>query len=161
MNPDPGSDKLISMTPHGPATTHPGESLLVEAAVPGTGVSIVGVLLLDPEANRLRLRFRRDWDELFADPEDVEYFAALEQDLEARAGEAGPATMLRQLEDSLSNSVLVTDRERVLVEDWDKALARLYRKHVPAKVLPFRTHLRHVQCARRRGRLRRADGGRG
>ncbi len=129
------------MTPTGLAITHPGESLLVEAAVPGQPACVVGVLLLDPEANRLRLRFRRDWDELFTDPEDVEYFAALEQDLEARAGEAGAGEMLRQLEDSLSNSVLVTERERVVVEDWDKVLARLYRKHVQARVLPFRTHL--------------------
>jgi len=129
------------MTPSPLAVTHAGEYLLVEAAVPGEAPCVAGVLLLDPEANRLYLRFRRDWDQLLNDPEDVEYFTALERDLEERSAEHGAGALLRHLEDSLSNAVLVTDRESVLVEDWAKALGRLYRRHVQAKVLPFRTHL--------------------
>jgi SOS-response transcriptional repressor LexA len=125
----------------GLAATHAGEYLLIEAAPPGEPRSVVGVLLIDREMNRLHLRFRRDWEELFTDPENVEYFSAVEDDLEARGATLGAADLVREMEDSLSNAVLVTDRERVLVEDWDKALARLYRRHVQAKVLPFRTHL--------------------
>ncbi len=125
----------------GLAATHAGEYLLVEAAVPGETRSVAGVLLIDPETNQAHVRFRRDWEELFADPEDVEYFAALQDDLEARGAAIGAAELVRELEDSLSNSVLITDRERVVVEDWGKALARLYRRYVEPKVLPFRTHL--------------------
>ena len=118
-----------------------GECVLIEAALPGATACVVGVLLLDPKTGDLHLRFRRDWDELFADLEDVEYFGALEDDLTARAGAIGGRELLEELEDSASNSLLVTDRERVMVEDWSKALNRLYRKHVQPKILPFRTHL--------------------
>ena len=35
----------------------------------------------------------------------------------------------------------VTDREAVTVRDFDRTLNDLYRQHVPAEVMHFRTHL--------------------
>jgi phage repressor protein C with HTH and peptisase S24 domain len=118
-----------------------GSYLVVEASVPGATEAAAGVLLLDPESDRLHLRFRRDWDAVLSEGLDIETFQALEDDLRTRAEEVGGATVLAELEDSASNAILVTDRQNVLVEDWNKALNRLYRKHVPAKVLEFRTHV--------------------
>jgi SOS-response transcriptional repressor LexA len=122
-------------------STARGEFLLVEAAVPGMQPETIGVLLLDPEENTLYPRFRRDWTELFGDEEDVEFFAALEDDLRSKAIEFGGDALLRWLEDALSHGVRITDRETVLVADWDRSVARLYTLHVRPKVLPFRTHL--------------------
>jgi SOS-response transcriptional repressor LexA len=128
--------------PAAPAiATARGEFLLVEAAVEGMQPEIVGVLLLDPEQNALYPRFRRDWTELFRDDEDVEYFSALEDDLRAKAGELGADALLRWMEDTLSHGVRVSGRDTVLVQDWERSLARLYNRHVKPNVLPFRTHL--------------------
>jgi phage repressor protein C with HTH and peptisase S24 domain len=41
----------------------------------------------------------------------------------------------------LSGVLRISDREPVEVRDFDWTLNALYRQHVPAKVLPFRTHL--------------------
>jgi SOS-response transcriptional repressor LexA len=128
--------------PAAPAiATARGEFVLVEAAVAGMQPDIIGVLLLDPQQNTLYPRFRRDWTELFRDDEDVEYFSALEDDLRGKANELGAGSLLGWLEDTLSHGLRVTDREAVLVEDWNRSLARLYNRHVTPKVLPFRTHL--------------------
>src|SRR5512138_378010 len=125
--------------PAAPATaTARGEFLLVEAAVPGTPAETLGVLLLDPEQNTLYPRFRRDWDQFLGDEEDVEYFSALEYDLRAKASELGAGALLAWMEDTLSHGVRISDRESVLVEDWERSLTRLYHRHVSPKVLPFR-----------------------
>ncbi len=42
---------------------------------------------------------------------------------------------------NLSGAIRVTDREEVLVEDFRRALDRLYLKNVQSNVLEFRTHL--------------------
>ena len=44
-------------------------------------------------------------------------------------------------QESFSNTLRITDAESVMMEDLDRAVERLYQKHVRPKVLPFRTHL--------------------
>jgi SOS-response transcriptional repressor LexA len=128
--------------PAAPAiSTARGEYLLVEAAVAGMQSETVGVLLLDPQTNRLYARFRRDWTALFREEEDAEYFGALDDDMRVKANELGAAVLLGWLEDTLSHGLRVSGREPVLVDDWERSLTRLYQRHVTAKVLPFRTHL--------------------
>ena len=127
-------------------TLQPGEFSLLEAALPGRGVSPIGVLLFNPEADTLYVRLRRDWEALAA-PEDAEVLAELEDDLLAKASEGGGAAVLEYLENALSNSVRVTDREAVSVRDFDQKLSELYRRHVPAEVLRFRTHLPRYSLA--------------
>ena len=113
---------------------------LVEAHLPGRGGEPIGVLLHEPETDTLYLRLRRDWDEI-ADEEDAEVLRALADDLDRKAREMGASALLRQLEDTLSNAIRLSDRREVLAANPERALARLYRENVPSTVLPFRTHL--------------------
>ncbi len=121
-------------------TTQLGQYSVVQIAVPGSSPVNAGVLLLDPVNNQLHVRFRRDWDEI-ADGEDVEILEALAEDITAKAGEMGAAELLDWMEEHLSNTVQISDRERVLVDSFESTAARLYRQHVSPKVLSFRTHL--------------------
>lgn len=116
------------------------EFSLLEAALPGRGVETIGVLLLDPATDSLYVRLRRDWESLASD-EDAEVLAELEDDLLLQAREGGARTVLEHLESMLSQSLRITDREAVDVREFGKSLAELYRRHVPAGVLRFRTHL--------------------
>ena len=53
----------------------------------------------------------------------------------------GAAQFFRHLENTLSNTVAVTDRRDAIVDDFPRALNRLYRQHVQAEVQEFVTHL--------------------
>jgi len=112
----------------------------MQADLPGQGLVNLGVLLEDPQSNALHLRFRRDMDSL-VDEEDLEVLEGLSHDLARKSGELGAQKLFEYLEGTLSTSVRITDREQVSVEDFSRALDRLYRQHVPSKVLEFRTHL--------------------
>ena len=120
--------------------TQTGRYSIVGADVPGHGFLNLGVLLEDPQSDALHLRFRRDLDSLASD-QDLEVLDALAIDLAGKARELGAAKLLDALESTLSGTVRVTDREEVLVENFPRAVDRLYRKHVPSKVQEFRTHL--------------------
>jgi hypothetical protein len=113
---------------------------LIEAALPGRGVEPIGVLLLEPESDTLHLKLRRDWDAI-AGADDAEVLRALADDLGRKARELGAAALIGFFEDSLSNAIRLSDRREVLAAHPERTLARLYREHVPASVLPFRTHL--------------------
>ncbi|MGH9640254.1 MAG: S24 family peptidase [Bryobacteraceae bacterium] len=124
----------------------PGSYSLLECELPGGGVQTAGVLLFDPSTDTLHVRLRRDWEEIAAE-EDAEVLAELEDDLIARAQERGGAAVLEFLENNLSQSLRITDREVVSVRDFEKTLEGLYREHVPARVLRFRTHLPRYSLA--------------
>jgi len=100
----------------------------------------IGVLLEDPQTDSLRLRFRRDL-EAMADEEELEVLAALPDDLARKADEMGAGKLFEFLESNASNAIRVTDREEVVIDDFNRALDRLYRKNVQSNVLEFRTHL--------------------
>jgi phage repressor protein C with HTH and peptisase S24 domain len=117
-----------------------GEYSLIVSALPGRGEQTIGVLLLDAANDTLHVRLRRDW-ERWASEEDAEVLAELEDDLLLQARGAGGKSVLDHLEREASQSVRVTDRETVSVRDFDKTLNDLYRRHVPAEVLQFQTHL--------------------
>jgi SOS-response transcriptional repressor LexA len=113
---------------------------LIEADLPGRAVEPIGVLLLESEADALHLKLRRDWDAI-AGEDDAEVLQALADDLDHKARELGAAALIGLLEDSLSNTIRLSDRGEVLAAHPERALMRLYREYVPASVLPFRTHL--------------------
>ena len=123
-----------------PTTTHQAKYSVVQAEIPGHGLVSIGVLLEDSASDSLRLRFRRDMDTLVQD-DDFDVLAGLAEDLDRKAAELGSERLFAYLENTLSGAVRITDREPVMVEDFDRALERLYRKHVQSNVLPFRTHL--------------------
>lgn len=114
---------------------------MVQAETPEQGLVNLGILLEDPETDSLRLRFRRDLESLADDEEDQEVLEALAEDLAQKAHEMGAAKLFQYLESNISNAIRVTDREEVLVEDFRRALDRLYLKYVQSNVLEFRTHL--------------------
>ena len=72
---------------------------------------------------------------------------ALADDLAQKAQEMGAEKLFEYLESNLSGAIRVTDREEVLVEDFARALDRLYLKNVQSNVLEFRTHLPRYSLA--------------
>jgi len=120
-------------------TTHAANLSVLEMEAPGRGTVAAGVFLEDPSQDRLHLRLRRDWDEIA--PEEASTLSALEFDLAAKAAEMGASRLLGYLEDTLSNFLRIGDRRQVMVEDFERALGRLYREHVSSTVRRFITHL--------------------
>jgi len=124
----------------GAVPTRIGRFSLLQAEFPAQGLVTLGVLLEDPEHDELHLRLRRDLDSL-AEEEDQDVLSALGDDLSRKARELGAESVLRYCEDTLSGTIRVTDRETVIVEDFHRAIDRLYHQHVQSNVLEFRTHL--------------------
>jgi len=118
-----------------------GTYVLLEAALPERPPQNIGVLLIDPAADRAWVRMRPRHDEI-AEPEDAEVLEALEEHIRARCAEAGAEAFLLSLEDSLSNVLRVSERQTVAVDAFSRVLDRLYDEHVEKlEVQPFRTHL--------------------
>jgi SOS-response transcriptional repressor LexA len=118
-----------------------GTYVLLESALPGRPRQNIGVLLIDPESGRGWVRMRREYGEM-ADPEDAEVLEALEEEIRGRMAESGAEACLAALEDSLSNVVLVSERQVVAVDAFTRVLDRLYDENVEeAPVEPFHTHL--------------------
>lgn len=127
------------MNSAGLLTMKKAECAYLQLAAPGRPVENAGVLLLDPEAGRLYMRLRRDWAEIA--PEETDVLEMLAADLDIKAASLGAAAFFEYLQTDASNLLRVTDREEVLVSDFNARLNRLYREHVQPKVLEFRTHL--------------------
>jgi phage repressor protein C with HTH and peptisase S24 domain len=127
-------------------TPKPGRYALLLCQLPGRGVETVGVVLLDEASNNLHLRLRRDWDE-FASEEDAEVLREVEDDLAMDNRERGGRAVFDYLQSDSSTSLRVTDAETITVRDFERTLGDLYREHVPAHVLRFRTHLPRYSLA--------------
>ncbi len=116
-----------------------GTYVLLDAALPGQPPHTVGVVLIDPAADRGYLRFRSRFDDLTGDTEVLD---ALEADMRARIAEMGAGAFLLSLEDRLSNVLCVGERRSVAVDSYTRVLDRLFSRHVePVPVAQFRTHL--------------------
>ena len=114
---------------------------VLEAVLPGHASENIGVLLIDPAADRGWVRLRPQFDDI-ADAEDAEVLEALEDDIVRKLDEAGAEAYLRSLEDSLSNVVRIGERREVEVDAFSRVLDRLYREHVAeVEVRPFVSHL--------------------
>jgi len=127
------------------ATTRAARYSLLTVELPGLEMVTAGVLLEDPATNRVHIRLRRDWERLA--PEEAEVFSVLEDDLLASAAREGAAIIFMQLEDTLSNTIRVSERRETMVEDFSRALGRLYRQHVRSEAQPFVTHLPRYSLA--------------
>ncbi len=118
---------------------------LLTLELPGEGPITAGVLLEDPARDQVHIRLRRDWERIA--PDEAEVLSVMEDDLRARANESGAASFFAQMEDTLSNTIRVTDRRSAMVEDFPRALGRLYRQHVQSEAQPFITHLPRYSLA--------------
>lgn len=126
-------------------TAHSALFSILAVELPGEAPANAGILLLDEAGDQLHVRLRRDW-ERFA-PEEAEVLGELESDLAAKARELGAARLIRDMEDSASNTLRISSREQVEVEDFGRSLARLYREHVKPNVIEFVTHLPRYSLA--------------
>lgn len=125
--------------------TQVGRICVLQLEMPGAAPVGAGVLLEDPASNRLYLRFRRDWGVIA--PEEAEVLSELESDLAAKARELGAAQVMDQLQDTLSNTLTVSESREVMVEDFGHAVLRLYRELIHPTVRPFVTHLPRYSLA--------------
>ena len=72
----------------------------------------------------------------------MEILKLLDEDFAAKIDEMGGDVFLRSLEDSLSNTLLITERRDVEVSNFQTALDRLFEEHVQrTEVIPFVTHV--------------------
>lgn len=126
-------------------TTQLARLSILQLEMPGNAPISAGVLIEDPANNRLYLRLRRDWDVIA--PAEADVLSELESDLAAKAQERGAAQVLDQLQDTLSNVLTISTPREVMVEDFGRALSRLYRELVHATVQPFVTHLPRYSLA--------------
>src|ERR1700682_3060389 len=118
-----------------------GEYLLIELVRPGEPRRNIGVLLRDMATGQVYSKVRNHWDEI-KDAEEAELLEALDQDFQEKIDELGGDAFLLSLEDSLSNTLQLGEREAVIVDDFPRVLERLYEEHVEAgEVQPFVTHL--------------------
>lgn len=122
-----------------PLVPRAAECTFLEVALPGRPREVAGVLLLDIEANELHLRLRRDWESFAGDEADI--LTLLEEDIAAKGREWGGTKVLEFLEDHLSHTVRITEREAMRVADFPARLRRLYRESIEPAVLEYRTHL--------------------
>jgi SOS-response transcriptional repressor LexA len=127
------------------AGTRAARYSLLTVELPGQQPVTAGVLLEDPATDAVHIRLRRDWEQLAA--EEAEVLSLLEDDLLASAAQMGAAQFLAQLEDTLSNTIRISDRRETIVEDFARALGRLYRQHVSSTAQPFITHLPRYSLA--------------
>lgn len=105
-----------------------------------------GVMVWDESTGEAALRFRRDFH-LIADEDELEVMIQLEQDLESKLNEMGLHPFLDWAQSTLSNSLLLSEPEPVTIDSIDRTLTRLYRKHVPARIQQYETHLPRVALA--------------
>jgi hypothetical protein len=130
------------MTSSAPAETKQAGYSLLTLELPGRDPAPLAVLLEDPRERRLYLRFRRDLGALTEDDAQLEVLRLLHADLETKSRDLGADAFLGWLEDTLSGVLRVTDRMPAdLMGTFERTLDRLYRRHVPATVLKFQTHL--------------------
>jgi SOS-response transcriptional repressor LexA len=123
-----------------PAVATQSAQLFVLALdLPGGESTNAGVLLLDPTMNALHVRLRRDWEDIA--PDEVEVLEALQDDLQTKSAEMGGARLLEHLGQTLSNVLRISEPREVIVDNFERGLARLYRQYVDARPHPFRTHL--------------------
>jgi len=127
------------------ATTQLARLSILHLEMPGSAPVSAGVLLEDPANDRLYLRLRRDWDVIA--PAEADVLSELESDLAAKSHDLGAARVLDQLQDTLSNTLTISEPREVLVEDFSRAVPRLYRELVHATVRPFVTHLPRYSLA--------------
>src|SRR6516164_11843757 len=105
--------------------TQTGRLSILEVEKPGGELMPVGVLLLDPVKDQLYVRVRSDWDHLNSDEKEI--LEAMEQGLKDTANDVGATYLLSYLQDTLSNAVRMSEPEQVIVADFNRELARLYR----------------------------------
>lgn len=121
-----------------PSAAREGQYAVLQLAWPGRAVRNIGVLIIDPATGRGWCRFAENYGE----DVDAEVLEALPGDFELKLREMGGEAFFAWLEDTLSNTLRITERETVEVDAFTRVRDRLFERHVePIAVRPFQTHL--------------------
>ena len=123
-----------------PITTHPANLYILSAEFPGGEEFNLGVLLEDPAANQVYMKFRHDWEAIAPD-DYFEYLQDLGSSLRAWASDMGTTEFFALLTSQLSNVIRISDPERVMAGKFPRTLALLYERYVHPVPLKFITHL--------------------
>ena len=119
--------------------TFRGEWQLLQARLSGRNGQSIGILLVDPDSNRLLSRFRRDWEE-FAGSK-AHWLKQLPDAVSKEAEELGAKGCLEWLSAFVRTIRISKFSTVVSADDPLTILNNLYLKHIHPKVLPFYTHL--------------------
>lgn len=104
------------------------EFLLLQFQLPDGALCAIAVLLFDHPADKLHVRSRRNLTGVGPHDQGVLnlYLSQLTLDAATTSGEA----ILGQLEDSLSNSIRITERIALRVDNLDTLLDELVARHL-------------------------------
>ncbi len=122
-----------------------GKYSLFDVRLPGRKPETAGVILWD-EAGEARCLFRRDFH-LIANEDELAVVVDLERQLNVYLQEYGIDWFLNRDGQGLSNFLTASDPEQATIDNFDKTLLRLYRKHVPSQIQRYETHLPRVRLA--------------
>jgi hypothetical protein len=90
----------------------------------------IGILLFDPQRDSLILRFRRDWS--FAEEDDREILVGLSASIAKMARELGPAALINFFEDTLSNTISISERRYLgRNSDLPNTLNTIFEREIP------------------------------
>lgn len=133
-----------------------GAYVLVELCAPGQAAVPAGVLLLDPQEDRLHARFRSQWPGTLA-REDRAVVDGIAGEIQMRADTESGSALLAWLEDTFSHTLRLGERRAVLLARAGAAGAaaqadQIFAREVgaapsaagvksPGTVIPFETHL--------------------
>lgn len=119
----PCQGRLVNVVPD-----RDGEYLIMQVQLLGGALWPVAVLLFDPLGDRLHLRARKDLS--LVSQGDQQVIALVLAQIANEATTTSGSEMLAHLEDTLSNTLRLTDRRRLRVESVDMALNCLFCRHI-------------------------------
>jgi hypothetical protein len=105
------------------------EFLLLQYAPPSQHPTNIGVLVWDAAAEQLLWKIHHP-DNYTVNAEDYEYLTLLSGTLAQLSDDLGPKDLLAFLETTLSNILLLTQRQRASGKNAEEVLYRLFRDYV-------------------------------
>ena len=105
---------------------------LLQWTTPGSSPRNIGVFLYDSSSGSLSWRFIDEWTKITTSTEDYELLALLSEHFAEMAAEMGPELFLTHLEDTLSNTLRITNRAEITANDVGVCLNELFFRHVAA-----------------------------
>ncbi len=106
------------------------EFLLLRYAGPGTTLVPIAVLLLDVQRDRVHLRIRSDLASV-CDSADAEIIGLTLSELASEASSGSGSAIVSHLEDTLSNTIRITNRIRIEIDGVGKTLDSLVKQYLP------------------------------
>ena len=104
------------------------EFTVLQLALPGEPLQNVGVLALESATGQLLWKLRGEWASIAG--EETAVLEGLNLELQSRVDQIGGRAVMEQFEDTLSNILRMSQRRRILTDDIETAVARLFDEYV-------------------------------